>query len=122
MRIELPSLYLTLQAGEPVTIAGATGTSIRVLEGRVWLTEEGVSDDTFIFAGGDYRLRSRGRVVLDCDAPTRIVVEAPVSVRSSSNGLRWLGTALLGLLGSFAKSRRLYILKAATSAVLSGTR
>ncbi len=87
MRIKLPSLYLTLEAGQPVTIAGAIDTDIRVLEGRVWLTEEGVAQDQFLFPGTAYRLHTAGRVVLDSDEPSRIELQAPVSVQTGSGGL-----------------------------------
>ncbi len=84
MRIDLTSLYLALEARQPVTIAGAAGTVVRVLEGRVWLTEEGVSEDVFLFPGAEYRLQSLGRVVLDSDGVSRVEVATPVSVRSGS--------------------------------------
>lgn len=84
MRIKLPSLYLTLDAGQPVTIASAAETQIRVLEGRVWLTEEGLSEDIFLFPGAQYRLRTTGRVVLDCDSPSRLEIQAPVAVHTDS--------------------------------------
>jgi len=98
VRIDLTSLYLALEARQPVTIAGAAGTVVRVLEGRVWLTEEGVSEDLFLFPGSEYRLQSFGRVVLDSDGVSRVEVATPVSVRSGpptlgeflSRGASWI--------------------------------
>ncbi|MGA2549348.1 MAG: DUF2917 domain-containing protein [Burkholderiaceae bacterium] len=82
MKINLPSLYLTLRASEPVTIVNAENTVIRVIEGRVWITEEGVTDDSFLFAGSQYQVRTGGRVVLDSDSLSRIEVLESVAVRT----------------------------------------
>jgi hypothetical protein len=109
MQINLPSLYLTLQAAQPVTIAGAIDTEIRVLEGRIWLTEEGVAEDTFLFPGASYKLRTSGRVVLDCDSASRIVVHAPVSVRTAGHRLGELvalGRAVFRRLGEAVSGNR----------------
>ena len=88
MRFDLPALYLTLTPGSPLTISEGVGTEIRVLSGRVWLTEENVADDIFLWAGASYALRCSGRAVIEAeqpdDIPVRIVVASPVSVRSRS--------------------------------------
>ena len=82
MRFDLTSLHVALEASRPLTIANGAGTQIKILEGRVWLTEEGVSEDVFLLPGADYILHRNGRAVLDCDSPSRVVLTAVVSVRS----------------------------------------
>ena len=88
MRFDLPAVYLTLSRDAPLTISEGVGTEIRVLSGRIWLTEENVADDVFLFAGARYALRRSGRAVIGAegpaDMPVRILVASPVSVRSRS--------------------------------------
>jgi hypothetical protein len=47
------------------TLRAARGASIRVTSGRVWITEDGSAADHFIAAGGDYRVRGDGLVVVE---------------------------------------------------------
>ena len=88
MRFDLPAVYLTLTSSTPLTISKGVGAEIRVLAGRVWLTEENFADDIFLFAGASYALRHSGRAVISAEGPAdtavRIVVAVPVSVRSRS--------------------------------------
>jgi hypothetical protein len=90
MRMQSQSLYLTLLPGQPLAIAGGVGTEIRVLDGRVWLTEENLHDDIFLKSGQAYTLRTSGTTLLDVEKATRIVVDAPAPVRSTSGASRFL--------------------------------
>lgn len=83
MHIELPSLFLTVE--HPLGIAGGVGARIRVIEGRIWLTEEDCLEDVFLGAGESYTLKNPGRVVIDSDDAARVLVEAPVSVNAEQS-------------------------------------
>jgi hypothetical protein len=78
MHIELPSLSLTVD--RPLAIAGGLGARIRVLDGRIWLTEEDCLEDVFLGAGSSYVLKNPGRVVIESDREARIVLDASVSI------------------------------------------
>jgi hypothetical protein len=40
-----------------------------VLHGRVWVTEDGRAADSFLAAGGRYRVRGDGLVLVGAEAP-----------------------------------------------------
>lgn len=82
MHLDLTSLHVTLEASRPLTIANGAGTQIQILEGRVWLTEEGVPEDVFLSPGAEYILHRNGRAVLECDNQSHVVLTAAVSVRT----------------------------------------
>jgi|GEM_PF-957923 len=82
MRLDLTSLHVALEASRPLTIANGAGTQIQILEGRVWLTEEGVPEDVFLSPGAQYILHRNGRAVLECDNQSHVILTAAVSVRS----------------------------------------
>jgi hypothetical protein len=86
MNARLPSLHITLAASEPLSIEDAQTTQVRVLEGLVWITEEGSIDDYFVRAGETFVLKQRGKAVLLSDQPSRLelISQSPVSVHTGS--------------------------------------
>ena len=82
MRVDLTSLQVALEPSKPLCIADGAGTRIHILEGLVWLTEEGIPEDLFLVAGAQYILQKNGRAVLDTDVKSRLVMTAAVSVRT----------------------------------------
>jgi hypothetical protein len=86
MNARLPSLHITLSASEPLSIEDGQATRVRVLEGLVWITEEGSPDDHFVSAGETFELKQRGKAVLLSDQGARLelISQSPVSVHTGS--------------------------------------
>ena len=57
-----------LARGRTWSVDNARGLRLEVLEGRIWLTEEGRPEDHFVGAGSHHVVRSGGRVVCEGDA------------------------------------------------------
>ena len=64
MRIELEPGALRLARGQTVRVTNALGSTIRVAEGSVWITEEDVPEDVVLEAGASYRLKRNGLALL----------------------------------------------------------
>jgi Protein of unknown function (DUF2917) len=86
MRLDLEDLPVNLSTGSGLNVADADGVNVRVLQGRVWITQEGSLDDVFLAAGDSHRLVGDGRVVISAEgrADARIAFETPLSVQSRS--------------------------------------
>ena len=63
---------LNLSGGALVPFAAVPGERVRVLCGRVWLTEEGSPHDAFLGRGEEIALGARGIVVLEALGPARV--------------------------------------------------
>ncbi len=50
------------------------GAKVRVLYGSVWLTEEGLPDDSIAGSGEEVALRARGAALLESLAPARVEI------------------------------------------------
>ena len=95
MHFTIDHMPISLAPGVPLAIAGAKGTSLRVLRGRIWITQEDVPDDVFLDEGAVHLLNAGGRTVISAEGPacasTSVVFDAPLSVRSrGSFPLGWL--------------------------------
>ena len=90
-----------LPSGSVVPFTPAAGERVRILYGRVWLTEEGSTHDAFLGSGEEMRLGSRGglaviealgparvQLVRDLDAPSRLARKAAAWTRHSASALR----------------------------------
>ena len=73
---------LDLPGGGLVPFASIPGGRVRVLYGRVWLTEEGDARDAFLGSGEEVSLAGRGVAVIEALGPARI--ELIEEVRGSS--------------------------------------
>ena len=63
---------LDLPSGSLVPFASIQGERVRVLYGRVWLTEEGDARDAFLGSGEEVSLAGRGVAVIEALGPARI--------------------------------------------------
>lgn len=64
-----------LHAGEPCSVIGSRGTVVRCLNGLLWVTQEGDSQDYVVPPGARYCAGSNGRIVISAVAEdTRIAV------------------------------------------------
>ena len=49
-------------------LRGARGAAIEVVDGRVWITEDGREQDSFVSGGGRYRVAGDGLVLVEAEA------------------------------------------------------
>ena len=63
---------LDLPGGSLLPFTSIPGERVRVLYGRVWLTEEGDTRDAFLASGEEVSLASRGLAVIEALGPARI--------------------------------------------------
>ena len=86
MRFTINHLPINLASGVPLAIADSKGTSLHVLRGRIWVTQEDVPDDVFLDEGAIHTLNSAGRTLITAEGPAcasaSVVFDAPLSVRS----------------------------------------
>ena len=95
MHFNVDRAALGVVAGVPLTISDAQGRSLRVLQGRVWVTQEGSLDDTFLDAGQTYTFDGPGSAVVTAEGPdaaiATVVFDVPLSVSSRHEGVSgWL--------------------------------
>jgi uncharacterized protein YjiS (DUF1127 family) len=89
-------MVLQLTFNEFLRLQGAKGAAIQVLDGKVWITEDGRQGDRFLEAGRSYRVAGEGLVVVGAESKTRL---ARVEVRRPSLGF-------FSLLRKFLESQR----------------
>lgn len=70
---------IPLQDAELVTLAPRAGQWLRVTEGTVWLTREGLTRDVFLVAGRRWPVQSPGEVLLEGVGVAKVVVSRPAS-------------------------------------------
>jgi hypothetical protein len=63
---------LDLPGGSLIPFTSAPGERVRILYGRVWLTEEGSARDAFLASGEEVSLDGRGLAVIEALGPARI--------------------------------------------------
>ena len=61
-------MVLKLRDGGFLRLRSARGTAIEVVEGRVWITEDGRASDKFLGAGGCYRVCGDGLVLVGAES------------------------------------------------------
>lgn len=63
---------IDLPGGSLLPISALRGESVRILRGRVWLTEEGRAGDLFLASGDEQPLAGSGLAVIEALSPARI--------------------------------------------------
>lgn len=63
---------LDLPGGTLVPVSSVRGERVRVLSGRVWLTEEGDLNDAFLASGEEVALGGHGLAVIEALTPARV--------------------------------------------------
>lgn len=87
---------LELPGGAIVPFSSVPGERLRILHGRVWLTEEGDPRDAFLASGAEVDLATRGLAVIEALGPARVQLIEPVSaVRTVANAARRAAAGLL---------------------------
>lgn len=96
MQFKLDHAPLSLTDGALLNISDAAGRSLRVLDGRVWITQHGSLDDVFLEAGETHTFVGSGPAVVTAEgrgtANATVVFDVPLTVQSRSRVKpRWLG-------------------------------
>ena len=60
-------MVLRLDNNDFLRLRGARGVAIEVMDGRVWITEDGFRADRFLGAGGCYRVCGDGLVLVGAE-------------------------------------------------------
>lgn len=101
MRYE-PTVFKTLDlpGGALIPFASVPGERVRVVYGRVWLTEEGSLRDAFLGTGEEVSLDTRGLAVIETLGAARIQLVEPVGISNTLLGAarrltRWLSVLWL---------------------------
>lgn len=81
-------MVLQLTFNEFLRLRDAKGAAIEVLQGKVWITEDGKAGDSFLEPGRSYSVASRGLVVVGAESEAHF---ARVQVRKpEQSALGWL--------------------------------
>ncbi len=88
MKFTMKRMPIELPADEPLAVEHAEGATLRVLRGRVWITQEGSPDDVFLDAGSGHTFRIDGRALITAERANgrcaTIVFDAPLEVAAPS--------------------------------------
>ena len=92
-----PAIFKTLDlpGGTLMPFASVPGERVRVVCGRVWLTEEGSLRDVFLATGEEVSLDTRGLAVIETLSAARIQLVESVGMSTTVRGFaqrstRWL--------------------------------
>jgi uncharacterized protein YjiS (DUF1127 family) len=92
-------MMLRLTLRDFLSLQGARGMAIDVLVGRVWITEDGRTGDSFVDAGRSYRVGGQGLVLIGAEKRAGGAAEAAeVVVRHAAREalLGWLRNRISG--------------------------
>lgn len=67
-------MVLRMKDREFMRLRGARGAAIEVLDGRVWITEDGRHADSFVGSGERYRVAGDGLVLVGAERPSALRV------------------------------------------------
>ena len=98
MQFTVEQMPIRLTSKAPLNIVGGHGSSVRVLRGRIWITQEGSIDDVFLNAGQSHTLEADGKVIISAEGPARstatVAFDAPLSIQSRPTLGAFLGRLL----------------------------
>jgi Protein of unknown function (DUF2917) len=61
-------MVLKLRNKDFLRLRGARGVALEVMDGRVWITEDGRESDCFLASGGRYLVGGDGLVLVEAEA------------------------------------------------------
>ncbi len=79
---------LDLPGGTLLPLSSTRGERVRVLSGRVWLTEEGDLRDAFLASGEEATLGGHGLAVIEALTPVRVQLLEPQSLLTIARDVR----------------------------------
>jgi hypothetical protein len=65
-------MVLRLKNNDFLRLRGARGVAIEVMDGRVWITEDGRQADSFLGSGGRYLVGGDGLVLVGAESATEV--------------------------------------------------
>jgi len=65
-------MVLRLEDNDFLRLRGARGMAIEVMDGRVWITEDGSTADRFLGVGGRYLIGGDGLVLVGAESATEV--------------------------------------------------
>jgi ferric-dicitrate binding protein FerR (iron transport regulator) len=74
MRIDLQSAGLSLPRGAAIRVRDGAGSTLQVLQGSVWVTEEGSPRDVVLQPGQRFRLAGSGLAIIEAFSDASIAV------------------------------------------------
>jgi len=81
MRFSVHRMPIRL-SNDPLRLSDARGAALRVLRGRVWITQEGSPDDVFLEAGATHRFTRDGTAIVSAESgrghSAVVMFEAPL--------------------------------------------
>jgi hypothetical protein len=86
---------IDLPGGSLLPRVAIRGDTVRILRGRVWLTEEGRPGDVFLNSGEQTRLSGSGLAVIEALGPARIELVETQSRSAVSETVRGIVAALI---------------------------
>jgi hypothetical protein len=97
---EIP-MILSVDRNKILRVSALRGATVEVLEGAVWVTEAGFEQDACVQAGGRYRIRGDGLVLVGTEGrqdgigPRAKLSLRPAAGRTQAGLLRHLGITRL---------------------------
>jgi uncharacterized protein YjiS (DUF1127 family) len=96
-------MVLQLTFNDFLRLRGAQGAAIEVLDGKVWITEDGRPNDSFLEPGRSYRVAGPGLVVVGAETTAHF---ARVQVRKPARlAIERLGSWFFAWLNTFERRR-----------------
>jgi uncharacterized protein YjiS (DUF1127 family) len=71
-------MILNLEANGTLSMAGARGMTVEVLDGHLWVTQSGRIQDTILARGAHFEVEADGVVLVGLDRRTRLDLHAQV--------------------------------------------
>jgi hypothetical protein len=71
------AMMVKLKHRDFLRLCAARGVAIEVVDGRVWITEDGRGEDSFVSGGGSYRVAGDGLVLIEAEANETAVRVSP---------------------------------------------
>jgi hypothetical protein len=96
MQFKLDHAPLSLTDGALLNISDAAGRSLRVLDGRVWITQQGSLDDVFLDAGDSLTFTGSGSAIVTAEgrrgAKATVLFDVPLTVQARTRVKSpWMG-------------------------------
>jgi hypothetical protein len=63
---------LPMPSGSAIRLNNAKDTTLKVQDGLLWVTEEGVDEDQFLHRGDCYSVRGNGLVIIGAESDARV--------------------------------------------------
>jgi hypothetical protein len=72
MQVSWIQKVLPMPKGSAVRLTNAKAMTLKIQEGLVWITEEGVEEDHFLINGEHYAVQGEGLVIISAESDARL--------------------------------------------------